>query len=103
MSALLANKIFQVMTISKDISSFHGVTLTNNFKNAKEVPKSPKEKLTVVYKERNSWTYECFICHENFTSYANFKKHISSLHGVTLTNNFKMPKKFHSHGQSELK
>ena len=76
----------------RHISSFHGVTLTNNFKNTKEVPYLTKEKLAVVYNERNSWTYECFICHENFTSYANFKKHTSSLHGVTLTNNFKNAK-----------
>ena len=68
------------------------MTLTNNFKNTKEVPYLTKEKLAVVYNERNSWTYECFICHENFTSYANFKKHTSSLHGVTLTNNFKNAK-----------
>ena len=37
-----------------------------------------------VANERNNWTYECFICHENFATYNNFKKHISSVHGVTL-------------------
>ena len=49
----------------------------------KEVHILPEEQLTVV-NERNNRTYECFVCHENFTSYDNFKSHISSMHGVTL-------------------
>ena len=49
----------------------------------KEVHILPEEQLTVV-NERNNRTYECFVCHENFASYDNFKSHISSMHGVTL-------------------
>ena len=51
---------------------------------AKEVPILPEEEFTVI-NNRNNWTYECFVCHDNFTSYDDFKSHISSLHGVTLT------------------
>ena len=49
----------------------------------KEVLGLPK-KQPIEANERNNWTYECFICHENFATYDNFKKHISSVHGVTL-------------------
>jgi hypothetical protein len=49
----------------------------------KEALNLPKEQ-PIENNERNNWTYECFICHENFATYENFKEHISSVHGVTL-------------------
>ena len=56
----------------------------------KEVMGLPKKHL-IEANERNNWTYECFICHENFATYDNFKKHISSEHGVTLMSKEEKP------------
>ena len=49
---------------------------------SKEVHILLEEQLTVV--NEKTIGHECFICHEIFSSYDNFKIHTSSLHGVKL-------------------